>query len=292
MLYRKLTLIGVGLLGGSLGMAVKHRGLAEVVCGYVRRRSSIQECIRAGAVDHATLDLESAVSDADVVVLCTPVGQMQQLAERFVSVLSPGAIVTDVGSVKDGLVQSLEKLVHSTKARFVGGHPMAGSEKAGVVNAHKDLFEGTVCVVTQTKETSKTALRRVRELWRGVGAQTIVMSPAAHDDLVSRSSHLPHILAAQLVHLVLGKGRKKHQETVCANGFRDTTRVASGLPEMWRDIIVANRHRIVRSISDYIAGLEKFRTALLENRVDEIERFLTRAKHWRDRWLAKKSCRS
>ncbi|MDH7502493.1 MAG: prephenate dehydrogenase/arogenate dehydrogenase family protein [Verrucomicrobiota bacterium] len=285
MLCRKLTLIGVGLLGGSLGMAAKERGLAGVVFGHVRRRERIRECLCAGAADHVTMDPMEAVAGADLIVLCTPVGQMRPLVERFLPGIAPGAIVTDVGSVKDGLVQDLEEMVRRRGARFVGSHPMAGSEKTGVANARPGLFENTVCVVTPTRKTSASALRRVKALWQRVGARTITMPPAIHDDLVARSSHLPHILAGQLVNFVLGAGRGKRQAMVCANGFRDTTRVASGSPEMWRDILLANRRRLGRVIAEYIAGLKKLRAALLESDRMEIERFLTAAKKRRDEWV-------
>lgn len=284
-LCRKLTLIGMGLLGGSLGMAAKQRGLADVVFGHVRRRERVRECLRAGAADHVTMDPLEAVAGADLIVLCTPVGQMRLIVERFLPGIAPDAVITDVGSVKDGLVQDLERMIWPTGARFVGSHPMAGSEKTGVANARSDLFEDTVCVVTPTGKTSASALRRVKALWQRVGARTITMPPAIHDDLVARSSHLPHILAGQLVNFVLGAGRGKRQAMVCANGFRDTTRVASGSPEMWRDILVANRRRLARVIAGYIAGLRKLRAALLESNQMEIERFLTLAKKRRDEWM-------
>lgn len=289
MLCRKLTLIGVGLLGGSLGMAAKQRGLAGAVFGYVRRRERIGECLRAGAADRVTMELVEAVAGADLIVLCTPVGQMRLLVERLLPDIAPGAVITDVGSVKDGLVQDLETMVRRTGARFVGSHPMAGSEKTGVANARPDLFEDTVCVVTPTHRTSASALRRVKTLWQRVGARTITMPPAVHDDLVARSSHLPHILAGQLVNFVLGAGRGKQQAELCANGFRDTTRVASGSPEMWRDILVANRRRLARVIAEYIASLKKLRAALLKSDQMEIERFLTLAKKRRDKWVTRTS---
>lgn len=270
-------------------MAAKQRGLAGAVFGYVRRRERIGECLRAGAADRVTMELVEAVAGADLIVLCTPVGQMRLLVERLLPDIAPGAVITDVGSVKDGLVQDLETMVRRTGARFVGSHPMAGSEKTGVANARPDLFEDTVCVVTPTHRTSASALRRVKTLWQRVGARTITMPPAVHDDLVARSSHLPHILAGQLVNFVLGAGRGKQQAELCANGFRDTTRVASGSPEMWRDILVANRRRLARVIAEYIASLKKLRAALLKSDQMEIERFLTLAKKRRDKWVTRTS---
>lgn len=287
MLCRKLTLIGVGLLGGSLGMAVRARRLAGFVQGYVRRETSVVESQEAGAVDAATTDLQAAVGGADLIVLCTPVGQMRPLVRQCLPAISRGAVVTDVGSVKDGLTQDLEGLVQRAGARFVGSHPMAGAEKTGVANGRANMFEGAVCVVTPLPESSVAALRRVKALWRGVGARIISLAPAVHDDLVSRSSHLPHILAVQLVNHVLGPGRPKEQALLCANGFRDTTRIASGSPDMWRDIALANRSRLARAITEFVSSLTKFRAALLAANRPEIEAFLRGAKDRRDRWAAR-----
>ncbi len=286
-LCRKLTLIGVGLLGGSLGMAVRQRRLARLVEGYVRRDASVVECQNAGAVDRATTNLQKAINGADMIVLCTPLAQMRGLVERCVPALARGAVITDVGSVKNNLVQDLERIAQRAGARFVGSHPMAGAEKMGVAHADANLFAGAICVVTPTLATSAAALRRVKALWRGVGARTIDMPPNLHDELVSRSSHLPHIVAVQLVRQVLGAGRLRKQALLCANGFRDGTRIASGSPEMWRDIALANRRHLASAIAEFIAGLQEVQSALLEFNEGFVESFLTGAKARRDAWDAR-----
>src|SRR5206468_3983498 len=158
----------VGLLGGSLGLALKQRRLADSVFGFVRRAASVKECERKGAVDHASLDLAQAVNGADLVVSCTPIAQMRALAEQMVPFLSPGAIVTDVGSVKHDVVRNLSPLLSKVGAHFVGSHPMAGSEKTGVGAAQADLFLDTVCVVTPETGSDRAAVRRVIELWKSV----------------------------------------------------------------------------------------------------------------------------
>ena len=268
-------------------MAVRERRFAAVVQGYVRREASVRECRRAGAVDHATTDLGLAVHGADLIVLCTPVGQMRALVGRLLPALAPRAVMTDVGSVKDGLVQDLERLALRAGARFVGSHPMAGAEKTGVAHARPDLFHGAICAVTPTLNTSAAALKKVKALWHAVGARTIALPPAAHDDLVSRSSHLPHFVAAQLVNQVLRPGRRKAQPLLCAHGFRDTTRVASGSPDMWRDIALANRRYLARAITEFVAGLSEFRAALLASNAAQIEAFLAEAKARRDAWVSR-----
>jgi prephenate dehydrogenase len=284
--WQKVTLIGVGLLGGSLGLALRRRRLAAAVTGFVRRRSSVRECERIGAVDEATLDLHQAVHGAELVILCTPIGRMKTLVKELAPSLQAGAIVTDVGSVKLRVVRDLEKLVARAGAHFIGSHPMAGSEKTGVSAARADLFAGALCVVTPTSQSNQPALRKVERLWKEVGSRVLKLAPDLHDDLVSRSSHLPHLVAAGLANLVLDPKRRREQGLLCANGFRDTTRIASGSPEMWRDIALANRERLDRALGEFMANLERLRRALKAGDQAVLATFFKSAKQRRDRWAA------
>jgi prephenate dehydrogenase len=283
--WEKIALIGVGLLGGSLGLACRQRKLAGRVEGFVRRSATIKECESCGAVDRATRDLASAVKDADLVIFCTPLAQMRELAAQMRSSLRRGAIVTDVGSVKASVANELEPLVAEMGAFFVGSHPMAGAEKTGVGAARADLFEGAICVVTPNSRTTKESIQRVEEFWSAVGARTIRMSPEMHDDFVSRSSHLPHVVAAELANYVLSPAHPKEQALLCANGFRDTTRIASGSPEMWRDIAVANREKLARVLGVFIEDLQEFQLALEKGDAKAIEEFFETAKLRRDAWV-------
>ncbi len=284
--WNKITLVGVGLLGGSLGLAVRQRKLAKLIAGYVRREASLRDCERASAVDFATTDLLAAVSDADLIVLCTPLAQMKPLVRQMLPALKRGAIVTDVGSVKGSVVTELESLIAKAGAHFVGSHPMAGGEKSGVLAARANLFTGAVCVMTPTRKTNPAALRKVETLWKDVGARLLRTTPAAHDALVGRSSHLPHLLAATLANLVLDPKLPKEQAQLCATGFRDTTRIASGSPEMWRDIAITNHQHLGRALNDFISELEKFRSALQRGDAKAIAKFFETAKQRRDDWCA------
>jgi len=284
MLCRKIALIGVGLLGGSLGLATRQRRVAAQVHGFVRREASLKECLAKGAVDEATLDLRAAVEDADLVVFCTPLGQIARLAQEMLGSLKEGAIVTDVGSVKATVVAEVEPLINSVGAHFIGSHPMAGAEKVGVDHARADLFEGAVCAITPTRASNAEALRKVKELWRAVGARIIRLPPALHDELVSRSSHLPHVVAAELANYVLSPAHSKEQPQLCSNGFRDTTRIASGSPEMWRDIALANRQHLGRVLGVFIEDLQEFQHALEIVDVKAITEFFEKAKQRRDGW--------
>ncbi len=288
--FRKVALVGVGLLGGSLGLALRERRLAGVVAGYARRDSTVAECRQTGAVDLATRNLAQAVEDADVVVFCTPVSQMADLARESIPFLKPGAVLTDVGSVKGAVVAMLEPILARVDAAFVGSHPMAGSEKTGVLAARADLFAGARCVVTPTPRTPPGALASVRRLWESVGSEVLELSPAVHDDLVARSSHLPHVVAATLARYVLSPAHAREQAMLCASGFRDSTRIASGSPAMWRDIAVANRAALSRVLDVFAHDLAEFRELLDAGDPAALEAFFDEAKQRRDGWKNDGSC--
>lgn len=265
-------------------MALKARGLARNITGYVRRAASVDECRRAGAVDIATQDLRVAVRDADLVVFCTPISGMKVLAREMLPYLKRGAIVTDVGSVKAKLVRDLEAVFAKAGADFVGSHPMAGSEKTGVSSARPELFDGAVCVVTPTPRSRKRSVAMVKTLWRSVGGKVVELTPEAHDASVSRSSHLPHLVAAALANLVLDPTAPKEQAILCATGFRDTTRIASGSPEMWRDIALANQRHLGKALAVFIRDLNQLKQAIGKSDAKYIERFLSTAQTRRSQW--------
>jgi prephenate dehydrogenase len=283
---RKITIVGVGLLGGSIGLAARRRKLVSPggVAGFVRRAASLKDCEKAGAVDFATTDLLAAVWDADMVMLCTPLAQMRPRVKEMLPALKHGAIVTDVGSVKGSVVRELESLVAKAGAYFVGSHPMAGAEKTGVGAASAELFVNAICVVTPTRKSNPTAVRKTEQFWRLLGARTLRLTPEQHDLFVSRSSHLPHVVAAALAGYVLNPAQPKQQAALCANGFRDTTRIASGSPEMWRDIALANRKNLKRALEDFASDLKKFQRALAGADAKTITKFFETAKNRRDSW--------
>jgi prephenate dehydrogenase len=288
-LFQKVTIAGVGLLGGSLGLAVRQRGLTNQVVGFVRRAASIEECKKLGVVDFATSDPQQAIENADLLVLCTPLSRMREVLAPMLPALKRGAIITDVGSVKAGVVHELEPLVAEVGGYFVGSHPMAGAEKVGAAAARADLFVNAACVVTPTPRSSLESVESVEALWQAVGGFPLRLTPELHDDLVSRSSHLPHVVAAELANYVLNPSHPKEQALVCANGFRDTTRIASSSPEMWRDIAMANGKKLSRVLGVFIEDLQKFQHALENHDSRAIEEFFEKAKQRRDAWRAQGS---
>jgi prephenate dehydrogenase len=286
MRWNHVSIIGAGLLGGSLALAIRRRRLADRILACVRRDSTLADCKRLAIADVITKDIKEAVQGADLIILCTPISQMTGLAEAMRPHLCQGAVVTDVGSVKSCVVAELEPLVRKAGAEFVGSHPMAGSEKIGVTAARSDLFENAICLVTPGRFSSAEAVGAVEALWTGVGGCPMRLGPEAHDELVSRSSHLPHVVAAELVNYVLSPAHPREQSLVCANGFRDATRIASGSPEMWRDIALANRKNLCRVLGVFIEDLQEFQLALDRADVTAIEEFFANAKARRDNWHA------
>jgi prephenate dehydrogenase len=278
-MFRQLTILGPGLLGGSIGLAARHRKLAQRVVVWARRPDAADEAWKLGAADEATTDLRKATHDADLVVLATPIGSMDPLAQQFASCLTPGCVVTDVGSVKYPVVTALSVTLHG-RARFVGSHPMAGSEQAGIEAARRELFAKAVCIVTPTAETDKNAFELVYGFWKDIGCQVRTLSPTEHDEIIARVSHLPHVVAAAVVNVVCSDGA--HPLNFVGPGFKDFSRIASGPPEMWTEICQQNRQEIGRALDTVIAELGKLRAALENNDVIELKAMLKRAKHFRD----------
>lgn len=277
----KLAVIGPGLLGGSLALAARRAGGFHVSL-WARRPEAVEELRELGVADEASNNLLAVADAAGVVVFCVPVGAMAALAEQVVPVLRADTLVTDVGSVKAPVVAQLAPIFR-TGARFVGSHPMAGSEQTGIRAARADLFDDAVCILTPNGESAPEAVSGIREFWTTMGCRVMEISPEAHDDAVAAVSHLPHLAAAALVNAVAEKSPGAFD--FAGPGFRDTTRVASGPPDMWTEILSSNRRAVRKSAEAMIAKLEEFIT-LLDSNTPESEtrmnQFLTQAKVQRD----------
>jgi len=276
MRFRKDTIIGVGLIGGSIGLALKKRRLAKEVVGVFRRRSTLTKAMRRRAVDHGTFDLERGVSGADMVIIATNVGTIPGFARRAARFMKEGSILTDVGSVKEDIVNKIEGFLPEGVS-FVGAHPMAGGEKASVAFASAGLFKGTNVILTSTKDTDKGALRKVSKFWLSLGARISIMDPRTHDKKVSMVSHLPHMAAVALC-----LAQEKDGLVYAANGFRDTTRIASSDPAMWLDILRDNREFSIRALDKLIVDLNDIRMALARKGFRRLLANLKKAKSIRD----------
>ena len=266
-----IALFGPGLIGGSIALALRSSSPETSVTIWGRNPSQLEEITRRGLADAVHTDPVAAVQNADLIILCTPVGVMTELAKMIAPHLKPHALVTDAGSVKACVV---EKLTPILGARFIGGHPMAGSERSGLAAARANLFEGAPCILTPLPTTPVPTLDAVRHFWESLGAQVTTMSPEAHDRLVARISHLPHAIAFALVNLVAS--------TLLAGGsFRDGTRVAASDPDLWTGILSENRVEVVAALREMSGLLDSLAGNLEKHDSAEILAFLKSAREHR-----------
>ena len=274
--FQHVTIIGVGLIGGSLGLAIRARNPRVEIAGVGRRKRSLDAALAAGAIDTAHLDAGEVAGQSDLIVLATPVGAFERHLRTIAPVLRNRAIVTDVGSTKAAVVRAARRVL-GPKACFVGSHPMVGSERKGVRFAEASLFDGATCIITPIAQTPPAATGRVEKLWRLLGMRVVRLTPAAHDKAMARISHLPHALASLLVLLA-----KKADLDVSASGFRDTTRLASGDAELWRDIFMTNRKAILAAIDEFDEAMCHLRDLIQLGDAPGIEKFLATAKKRRN----------
>ncbi len=242
--YQKAALIGTGLIGGSIGVALRERRLVAHINGY---DSDPQSCLRAlerGAVDRIAHSPCEAVQGADLVILAVPVLSTTELLKEILPVVEPGTVVTDVGSTKGWIMSAVEGMM-PPDAYFIGGHPMAGSEESGIEGADPALLENAIYVLTPGADTPQQVIDKMSAMVEESGAQPIILDPAEHDRVVAAVSHLPHLVAAALVQTVTGAGEMELVKTLAAGGFRDSTRIALGNPEVWRDIFISNRDALL-----------------------------------------------
>jgi prephenate dehydrogenase len=276
MQIQTLAIVGVGLIGGSIGLAAKGRGVAQRVLGAGRQRASLDRALAVDAIDEGFLDLAAAVHRAEIAVFCTPV---ERIAEQVLTV-APGCaadtLLTDAGSTKASIVRDIEGRLPDG-VRFVGSHPLAGSEKRGPEFADANLFQGRLTIVTQTPHTDPTSLERTVAFWRALGSQVRVMDPDAHDRALALTSHLPHLVASALAGIL-----PRELYDLTATGFRDTTRVAAGDPSLWTGIFAQNQAAVLDALQRLRERLDVFLDALQAGDSAAIDALLTQAKKVRD----------
>ena len=284
--FKQVVIIGVGLIGGSLGMIIRRRGLADQVVGVGRRVENLKTAVALGAVDRYVADSQEAVRGADLVILATPVDTYERHLQEWGHCLNAGAIVSDVGSVKGRLVERSEAAM-PLGVHFVGAHPIAGKEKTGVAAGSEQLFRGARCILTPTKRTDPTALERVRQLWEETGSIVLTMDPHVHDQILGAVSHLPHVAAFALINALADLRDQQVPPLDLAGhsggGLRDTTRIAASSPEMWRDIFLWNRDNVVSYIDRYTRALEELKQLIKAGDAAGIEKLLERAKGEREK---------
>ena len=281
-LFQKVTVIGVGLLGASLAKACKGRGLVDEITGYGRNCENLRKAKDLKIIDHYSGDLSEAVSDADLVVLCTPVSTIVPLIQSLVSQVQPGTIITDVGSVKESVVHRADKLIPEG-IFFVGSHPIAGGENSGLESSTASLYQDAKCIVTPTEKTDTTALKKISALWHALGMNVISLSAEEHDFIFGAVSHLPHIVAYALMNTLGGLKTPNNLEVTgfSGAGLRDITRIASSDPVMWRDICLSNRNHSLSLINRFQNKLEEIRNTIERGDGQELEKEFVAANKYR-----------
>lgn len=278
--FNQITFIGLGLIGGSMAAALKKRGHGGILTGYDVSDDAAVEGKRLGIIDTAAITLKEAVADADLVILCTPIGAYPQILEEISPHLKNGAVLTDVGSVK-GCVADLVKKYVKSNIQFIGGHPMAGSEKGGLKAASATLFENAYYFLTPGQETVKDTIDKMETFVKALGAYPVVVGQREHDKITARISHIPHLAAVLLTNLLDQEGGI-NSVTFAGGGFRDTTRIASGNPAMWKDIFFYNKEEMLQGIELLEGMLGEFRELLEEEKEAQVLNLLNKAKFIRD----------
>lgn len=275
-----VAIIGVGLIGGSIGLALRRRKLAGRIVGIGRRRSSLAKALECKCVTETTTSIARGVAEADFVVVCTPVELIAETIAEAARHAPAGAMLTDAGSTKEAVVAKCEAMLIAANldpSRFVGSHPIAGSEKTGATAAVADLLDGRAVVVTPTTATAATTTSAVEKFWKSLGANVVQMSPAVHDAALARTSHLPHLVAS-----ALAAATPESLLPLTGTGWSDTTRVAAGDAELWRQILATNAVPTLKALADFERVLSRLRTALESGDGAELARILAEGKSRRD----------
>jgi len=278
---RRLSIVGLGLLGGSVAKAVREGSLAREIVAVGRRREALEPALSDGVVDRITVDLAEGVRDSDFCLLATPVATLETLLPAVWQAAPHEAVVTDVGSSKGRIVQAAEALAASRPWRFIGGHPMAGSERSGYAIARADLFRGALVILTPTEQSDAGALARVRTFWDALGGRVTTLDPATHDRAVAAVSHLPHLVADALVDAVLRMDPAFLD--VAARGFKDTTRIAASSPPVWREIFQDNRAALTEAVAVFRKSLDQLEDLIASGDASAVERELERIRQARER---------
>ncbi len=274
--FQNIAIVGVGLIGGSIGLALRQRGLANEVLGIGRRQESLDRALACGAIDRALLDLEAGVATAEVVIVATPVASVVEDVCRVLTACSGQALVTDVGSAKAAICTGIETRAAALEP-FVGSHPLAGDHRSGPENARANLLEGKTVVVTPTEMTTESTANRAQVFWEALGAQVVRMAPEQHDQALAATSHLPHLVAS-----ALAAATPEQWLPLAATGWADTTRVAGSDPELWTQIFSQNRAALLEASERLVEQLGQLRENLSAENWSQIQETLQQAKRTRD----------
>lgn len=278
-----LTIVGVGLIGGSFAAALKQAGLVRRVIGSGRRPENLQIAIELGLIEQA-VTLSEAARVSDMIFLATPVGAFESILAAMRPTLNPAAVVTDGGSTKQDVIAAARAALGNRASQFVPAHPMAGSHETGPAAARADLYQGRRVIMTPLPDNRPQDVALVESLWRACGARTLKLAPAEHDSAMACISHMPHWFASLYMHYVATGPQPELRMDIAAGGFRDFTRIAQSSPEMWRDIFIANRESMLQELATFRAKLDRAEQALRDGDAQWLERMLDEASKARQGW--------
>ena len=282
-MINKITIIGVGLIGGSLARALKSNNLANIVFGYGRDQNRLEASTKEGIIDQYSTDLKIAVDGADIVVIATPVGSFESLLYDLKPLITQHMIVTDVGSTKSSIANSAKHILDEMLSNFIPAHPIAGKEKSGFEASDAGLFLNKKVIITPLNTNLPVSINIIKKMWEDVGANVDFMSSESHDELLGMTSHLPHMLAFSLVNYLVSQNPSA--SIYAAGGFKDFSRIASGDAVMWSDICLNNKAQIIKHIKNYQKTLDSLVSSIDNENNDELEAFFVNAKKTRDSWI-------
>jgi len=282
---QQLTVIGVGLIGGSFARATRKANKVETIVGCGRNEANLIKAVELGVIDSYKLDVKEAVKNADLVMLAVPLGAMTALFEQMKEALKTDAVITDAGSVKSSVINSIKTVYGEVPPHFIPGHPIAGTEESGVEASFDTLYNDRRVILTPLDNVDESALSLVKECWESAGAEVSTMSVEHHDEVLAATSHLPHMLAFGLVDTLAQQDEQKEIFKYAAGGFRDFTRIASSNPVMWRDICIANHEALSDKLDAFATEMTELADAIREQNADELLDIFTRAKTARDKFI-------
>ena len=282
-MLNKITIIGVGLIGGSLAKAIKENQLANKVCGYGRDQSRLEKAKNTNIIDELSTNIDEAVKGADIVVNATPVGTFKQILEAIEPLITEQVIISDVGSTKTNIVKIVNEVLGEKSKCFVPAHPIAGKEKSGFEVSVPDLFKDKKTIITPLENNAPESIKVIHDMWIGTGAEVDYLSPESHDELLGMTSHLPHMLAFSLVNYLVSQS--PNASIYAGGGFKDFSRIASGDAVMWRDICIQNKEQIIDHLKGYQSTLSELIDAIDDDDSKRLEMLFTTAKNTRDSWV-------
>jgi len=289
MLFKKITILGVGLIGGSLARALKRDGLCETITGYGRNEANLQQAVELGVIDDYSPELKEATKDADVVVLATPLSTTESVLENMQDGLKPDCIITDVGSAKGVVVDAAKKILPDRIPFIVPAHPIAGTEKSGVAASFAELFEQHIVIITPLAETDTGCKNKIARMWECVGASVVELSVERHDQVLAATSHLPHVLAYALVDCLAQMRDGERIFQYAAGGFADFTRIASSSPEMWHDLCIANSGPLLEILHQFDRHLQGIKQAIAEGESEALLEIFSNARQAREQFIYSKN---